>query len=77
MVRALAAQKRSLAEVGAIGRNLNQIARAENEEQWRNGPGKYFLHGMLQATAALRNHFKMLITANLASWDDGYEKTRR
>jgi hypothetical protein len=44
LVRALAAQKRSLAEVGAIGRNLNQIARAENEEQWRNGPGKYFLH---------------------------------
>jgi hypothetical protein len=73
----LAALKRSLAEVGAIGRNLNQIARAVNEQQWPNGPDIYFLHRLLQAIAALRDHFKSLITANLASWDDGYEKTRR
>ncbi len=71
----LDALKRSLAEVGAIGRNLNQIARAVNEHQWPNGPDKYFLHRMLQATAALRDHFKSLIKANLASWDDGYEET--
>jgi len=64
----LAALKRSLAEVGAIGRNLNQIARAVNEQQWPNGPDKHFLHRMLQATAALRDHFKSLIKANLASW---------
>ena len=73
----LAALKRSLAEVAAIGRNLNQIARAVNEQQWPNGPDKYFLHCMLQATAALRDHFKSSIETNLASWDDGYEKIRR
>jgi len=27
-------------------------------QQWPNGPDKYFLHRMLQATAALRDHFK-------------------
>jgi hypothetical protein len=69
----LAALKRSLAEVGAIGRNLNQIARAVNEQQWPNGPDKYFLHRLLQTTAALRDHFKGLIKANLASWDEGSE----
>lgn len=73
----LAALKRSLAEVGAIGRNLNQIARAVNEQQWPNGPDKYFLHRMLQATAALRDHFKTLIMTNLKSWNDGYEKDGR
>jgi hypothetical protein len=71
----LAALKRSLAEVGAIGRNLNQIARAINEQQWPNGPDKYFLHRMLQATAALRDHFKNLLKANLASWETGYDKS--
>ncbi len=73
----LAALKRSLAEVGAIARNLNQIAKAVNEQQWPNGPDKYFLHRMLQATAALRDHFKSLIMANLSSWNDGYGKTGR
>jgi hypothetical protein len=73
----LAALKRSLAEVGAIGRNLNQIARAANEQQWPNGPDKYFLHRLLQTTAALRDHFKTLIMANVASWNDGYERTSR
>jgi len=73
----LVALKRSLAEVGAIGRNLNQIARAVNEHQWPNGPDLYFLHRILQATAALRDHFKGLIKANLDSWDAGYEKTGR
>lgn len=65
----LVALKRSLAEVGAIGRNLNQIARAANEQQWPNGPDIYFLHRLLQATAALRDHFKDLLTANLKSWN--------
>jgi Bacterial mobilisation protein (MobC) len=73
----LAALKRSLAEVGAIGRNLNQIARAANEQQWPNGPDIYSLQRMLQAIAALRDHFKRVITANLASWNDGYERTGR
>jgi hypothetical protein len=70
----LSALKRSIAEVGAIGRNLNQIARAANEQQRPNGPDIYFLHRMLQATAALRDHFKGLIKANLSSWNDGSKK---
>lgn len=73
----LVALKRSLAEVGAIGRNLNQIARALHEQQQPNGPDIHFLHRMLQATAALRDHFKSLIKANLASWEDGHGTTSR
>jgi hypothetical protein len=34
----LEALKRSVAEVGAIGRNINQIARAVNQQQWPGGP---------------------------------------
>jgi hypothetical protein len=41
----LAALKRSVAEVGALGRNINQIARAVNEQQWSAGP---LLHAMAQ-----------------------------
>jgi hypothetical protein len=73
----LAALKRSVAEVGAIGRNLNQIARAVNQGQWPNGPTKADLQAMLRALVGLRDHVKGLINANLASWDTGYEKTNR
>jgi hypothetical protein len=36
----LAALKRSVAEVGALGRNINQIARAVNQQQWPGGPNR-------------------------------------
>jgi len=36
----LAALKRSVAEVGTLGRNINQIARAVNQEQWPSGPNR-------------------------------------
>jgi hypothetical protein len=36
----LAALKRSVAEIGAIGRNLNQIARAVNQQQWPGYPSR-------------------------------------
>jgi hypothetical protein len=34
----LVALKRSVAEVGALGRNINQIARAVNQQQWPRRP---------------------------------------
>ena len=73
----LAAFKRSIAEVGAIGRNLNQIARAVNRGETPNGPGRADLQALLRALTGLRDHMKALISANLASWRDGYEKARR
>jgi predicted DNA binding CopG/RHH family protein len=41
----LAVLKRSVAEIGAIGRNLNQIARAVNQQQWPGGPDASALSG--------------------------------
>jgi len=67
----LAALKRSLAEVGAIGRNLNQIARAANAQQWPNGPDLFYLSRLYKLVAAMRDDFKGLLKANLASWDTG------
>jgi hypothetical protein len=73
----LTALKRSVAEVGALGRNINQIARAVNEQQWPAGPNRSDLISILRALEGLRDHFKAVIIANLASWDAGYKKTGR
>lgn len=73
----LAALKRSVAEVGALGRNINQIARAVNQQQWPGAPNRFDLRAILRALEGLRDHFKAVICANLASWDAGYKKTGR
>ena len=73
----LAAFKRSIAEVGAIGRNLNQIARAVNRGEAPNGPSRGDLQALLRALTGLRDHMKALVAANLVSWKEGHEKARR
>lgn len=70
----LAALKRSTAEIGAIGRNLNQIARALNQGEHPNGPTKADLYALLRALNGLRVHIKAIINSNLESWRNGYEK---
>ena len=69
----LAALRSSVAEVGAIGRNLNQIARAVNRGE-APAPRLADLRALLRALTGLRDHFKALIAANLGSWKIGYEK---
>lgn len=71
----LTALKRSVAELGAIGRNLNQIARAGNQSGKPNGPGRGDLQAMLKVAEALRDHVKALIRANQSSWEQGYAET--
>jgi hypothetical protein len=68
----LAALKRSVAEIGAIGRNVNQIARAVNQQQWPSGPDAKVLLEMIRVLAATHTRIKTLINANLASWDSGH-----
>ena len=70
----LEALKRSVAEISAIGRNLNQIARAVNQGERPNGPSKADLQALLRALMGLRVHIKALINLNLASWRSGHEK---
>ena len=73
----LMALRRSIAEVGAIGRNLNQIARALNQGEQSNGPSRSELQALLRALTGLRDYTKDLINVNLASWEAGYAKTDR
>jgi len=75
--RELAELKRSVAELGAIGRNPNQIARVANQTGRVNGPTGQDLRALLRACEALRDHVKGLIQANGASWESGYAQACR
>jgi len=63
--------KRAVAELGIIGRNLNQIARAANQGQLVTIPGREDPKAMLRICEALRDHVKGLLVANLKSWERG------
>jgi hypothetical protein len=63
--------KRAVAELGIIGRNLNQIARAANQGELVTSPGRDDLKAMLRICEALRDHVKGLLAANLKSWEHG------
>jgi hypothetical protein len=69
--RIAAALKRSIAELGAVGRNLNQIAHAACRGEQFHIPGRDDLRSMLKIAEALRDHFKGLLKANEASWERG------
>jgi len=71
----LLALKASVAELGAIGRNLNQIARALNRAERVGAPGREDLRAMLKVCSALRDHVKALLAANVKSWSQGYAET--
>lgn len=71
----LAALKRSIAELGAIGRNLNQIARTLNAGGRSDGPGREQLELMLKIAVGLRDHVRALLKANETSWERGYAET--
>ena len=67
----LLALKRTLAELGSIGRNLNQIARAANQGQLVVSPGRDDLAAMLRVCGTLRDSLKRVLLANLKSWEGG------
>jgi len=71
----LLALKRSVAELGVIGRNLNQIARALNQGGKYSGPGREDLKAMLRVAEGLRDHVKALLRANQISWERGHAET--
>lgn len=70
--RELLELKRSVAELGAIGRNLNQITRIANQTGRPVGASSQELQALLRACTALRDHVKGLIRANTASWESGH-----
>jgi hypothetical protein len=68
----LAALKHAVGELGAVGRNLNQIARAAKQGTRVAGPGRDEFRAILRICEALRDYTKELIKANTASWASGY-----
>jgi hypothetical protein len=68
----LLALRRTVSELGSVGRNLNQIARAANQGERSSGPGREDLRAILRVCEGLRDHVKRLLSANIKSWDQGY-----
>lgn len=73
----LLALKRSIAELAAVGRHLNQIARALNQCGTATGPGRQEVQAMLKVAQGLRDHFKALLMANEKSWSTGHAEAGR
>jgi len=71
----LSALKRSIAELGSLGRNLNQIARVAHQTGHITGPGRDDLRSMLKICEAMREHIKALVRANVATWESGHAET--
>jgi len=75
--RELVELKRSVGELAAIGRNLNQLARVANQTGRATGPSVQDLHALLRVCTALKDHIKGLISSNTASWNTGHAEARR
>jgi uncharacterized protein (DUF1778 family) len=71
----LLALKRTVSELGRIGRLLNPIARAAHQGDRVSGPGREDLRVLLRVCEGLRDHVKHLLRINLASWKQGYSET--
>jgi predicted DNA-binding protein len=68
----LLALRRCIGELAAIGRNINQIARAANDGGRLPGSAREEFRAMLKVCEALRDSTKALLKANLTSWESGY-----
>src|ERR1700734_3494578 len=65
-----------VAELTAVGRNLNQVARALNRGQ-SGAPRRDDVQAMLRICGALRDHVKALLVANEKSGNQGQAETNR
>jgi hypothetical protein len=73
----LLALRHSIAELAALGRNINQIARAANESGRLPGSVREEFNSMLKICEAMRDSTKALIKANETSWTIGHAPSRR
>jgi hypothetical protein len=65
--------ERGVAELSAIGRNLNQIARHLNQGGALAGPMREDLALTIKICTAALGHLKATLKANKTSWEVGYE----
>ena len=68
----LLALKRCIGELAAIGRNVNQIAKAANEAGRLPATVRAEFRAMLKICEALRDNTKALLKANETSWSTGH-----
>jgi predicted ATPase with chaperone activity len=68
--------RRAVGKLGAMGRNLNQIARVANQGGRLAGPTREDLMAVLHACIGLRDHVAALIQVNLATWETGHAEAR-
>jgi len=66
------ALKQAVIELSAVGRNLNQIARAMKRGGTPPAPGALDVRTMLKVAEALRDHIKALVSANARAWGTGH-----
>ena len=62
---------RVVGELTAVGRNLNQMARALNSGQ-SAASRRDDVQAMLRVCGALRDHVRALLAANQRNWDEGH-----
>lgn len=67
----LRAIRQATRELAAIGRNLNQIARATHQGGAGMGASRENLFAMIKIFEALRDHFRAYVSTNLSSWESG------
>lgn len=72
----LIALKQAVSELSAVGRNLNQIARAASSGARIAGVAHEEFRAILKICEALRDHTKGLIKANAASWASGHAEAQ-
>ena len=63
---------RVVAELGAIGRNLNQMARAAHQAAPAAEHPRVDVMAIIRVGEALRDHVKALLKANAVSWKVGH-----
>jgi mobilization protein MobC len=68
----LLALKRCISELAAIGRNINQIAKAANEGGRLPATVRDEFRAMFKICEALRDNTKALLKANETSWSTGH-----
>lgn len=72
----LLALKRCIGELAAIGRNINQIAKAANDGGRLPATVRDEFRAMLKICEALRDNTKALLKANETSWSTGHAEAR-
>lgn len=69
--------ERCVAELSAIGRNLNQVARRANQEGVVSSLSREDIAQFIRVCGVAVEYFKGTIKVNKVSWESGYETTHR